>query len=46
LYRELKALTADQAARAHRLGLGYLGLVAAGGRHWEEQVGISGPARR
>ena len=27
LYREVKALTADQAARADRLGLGYLGLV-------------------
>ena len=46
VYREVKALTADQAARAHRLGLGYLGLVAASGRHWEEQVGVSGPARR
>jgi hypothetical protein len=46
VYREVKALTADQAARAHRLGLGHLGLVAADGRHWEEQVGVSGPARR
>ena len=46
VYREVEALTADQAARAHRLGLGYLGLVAASGRHWEEQVGVSGPARR
>ena len=46
LYREVKALTADQAARADRLGLGYLGLAAASGRHWEEQVRVGGPARR
>jgi len=46
LYREVKTLAADQAARAYRLGLGYLGLATASGRHGEEQVGVGGPARR
>ena len=45
-YREVKALAADQAAGADRLGLVYLGLAAASGRHWEEQVGVGRPARR
>ena len=46
MYREVKALTADQAARADRLGRGYLGLAAASSRYREEEVGVGGPARR
>jgi hypothetical protein len=39
--REVQAFAADQAAGADRLGLGYLELVAGGGRDREEQAGVS-----